>query len=403
MPYAKTNWNPGAAPGISAANLNNLETQYESAVADIVKDYGQSFEAVVTAFVGAGQFTAAGLIGLVGDDVFDGYYAYVMWDSGGAAAAPQGELRAITGFTAATGDVFHAAFTANLVATDVVLIIHPYIANLLGLTAARAGYLDNINQAGLLQVTAARAALLDQITAVRLAELDAANLPADVDAIVVGTSELKAVDNIALLDHFNRKGGVVPEADIWGVGGDAGFTVAMNVVDGEPSLVEVVTSGVIDELAYMNSNGVDGRVFSVNDDGITTVTFEARIKLLEATWTRFMIGLQELPLTVWAGVFASGAGFRCNGGVGATNIFAENEQAAATTTDTGIVQDTAWHKYRIVWTAASILYYIDDVLEATHVVVANIPTPPLLAGVLVYAGGAAVKHMRVDYIKVETS
>jgi len=50
-------------------------------------------------------------------------------------------------------------------------------------TAARAGYLDNINQAGLLQVTAARAALLDQITALRMAELDAANIPADVDKI----------------------------------------------------------------------------------------------------------------------------------------------------------------------------------------------------------------------------
>ncbi len=51
------------------------------------------------------------------------------------------------------------------------------------LSAARAAYLDNINQAGLLQVTAARAALLDQITALRLAELDAANVPADVDTL----------------------------------------------------------------------------------------------------------------------------------------------------------------------------------------------------------------------------
>ena len=60
------------------------------------------------------------------------------------------------------------------------------------LTAARAGYLDNINQAGLLQVTAARAALLDQITAARLAELDAANIPADTDPKVMGRSQIKA-------------------------------------------------------------------------------------------------------------------------------------------------------------------------------------------------------------------
>ena len=35
MPYTKTTWNAGAAPGISAANLNNLETQYDAAAADL--------------------------------------------------------------------------------------------------------------------------------------------------------------------------------------------------------------------------------------------------------------------------------------------------------------------------------------------------------------------------------
>jgi hypothetical protein len=59
-------------------------------------------------------------------------------------------------------------------------------------TAARAAYLDNVNQAGLLQLTAARAALLDQITAARLAELDAANLPTDVDGIKAKTVNLPA-------------------------------------------------------------------------------------------------------------------------------------------------------------------------------------------------------------------
>ncbi|MDP2872771.1 MAG: hypothetical protein Q8P31_09570, partial [Bacillota bacterium] len=66
-------------------------------------------------------------------------------------------------------------------------------------TAARGGYLDNINQAGLLQVTAARAALLDQITALRLAELDAANIPADIDALLLRLTALRAgyLDNLS--------------------------------------------------------------------------------------------------------------------------------------------------------------------------------------------------------------
>ena len=64
------------------------------------------------------------------------------------------------------------------------------IPNLSTLSAARIGYLDNINQAGLLQVTAARAALLDQITAARMAELDAANIPADTDPKVMGRLQI---------------------------------------------------------------------------------------------------------------------------------------------------------------------------------------------------------------------
>lgn len=68
------------------------------------------------------------------------------------------------------------------------------------LTAARAGYLDNINQAGLLQVTAARAALLDQITALRLAELDAANIPADVDTILLDTQIRKVQSGIKAIN-----------------------------------------------------------------------------------------------------------------------------------------------------------------------------------------------------------
>ena len=35
MAYAKTTWNAGIAPGISAANLNNLETQYDEAVTEL--------------------------------------------------------------------------------------------------------------------------------------------------------------------------------------------------------------------------------------------------------------------------------------------------------------------------------------------------------------------------------
>ena len=37
MPYTKTTWVNGGAPPISQANLNNLETQYDEAIADLAR------------------------------------------------------------------------------------------------------------------------------------------------------------------------------------------------------------------------------------------------------------------------------------------------------------------------------------------------------------------------------
>jgi len=77
-------------------------------------------------------------------------------------------------------------------------------------TNARAGYLDNINQAGLLQLTADRAGYLDNLsagavalasvcTSTRLTELDAVNIPADVDTLLTRLSALRAgyLDNLS--------------------------------------------------------------------------------------------------------------------------------------------------------------------------------------------------------------
>lgn len=49
MAYTKTVWVSGLAPGIDAAELNNLETQYESALADGISDdvYAAGWDGVV--------------------------------------------------------------------------------------------------------------------------------------------------------------------------------------------------------------------------------------------------------------------------------------------------------------------------------------------------------------------
>ena len=75
----------------------------------------------VGSVAGAPTFTIASLAG-AGNDYYVGWYAYVVWDKGGAGAAPQGESKVITDYVSSTGTFSHAAFTAALEAGDKVLV-----------------------------------------------------------------------------------------------------------------------------------------------------------------------------------------------------------------------------------------------------------------------------------------
>ncbi len=93
-------------------------------------DYGLSFEGIVTTATSDVQFSASALAGK-GDGYFKGYYAYPIWDAGGAGAAPQGEHQLISAYTSIGGVFVHTAFTADLALTDKILIVHPAIAQIL--------------------------------------------------------------------------------------------------------------------------------------------------------------------------------------------------------------------------------------------------------------------------------
>ena len=62
-----------------------------------------------------------------GNEFFKDYVIYVVWDSGGVGAAPQGESTAVTAYTSSDGTFTHAVFTAPLAVGDEVLFIHPDI------------------------------------------------------------------------------------------------------------------------------------------------------------------------------------------------------------------------------------------------------------------------------------
>ena len=87
---------------------------------------GLSFFGQVEAVPGANQFTI-GRLGNMGTTSFVGWTAYVLWDAGGGAAAPQAESKLVTVYTNA-GVFTTAAFTAAVAAGDYILLLHPSVA-----------------------------------------------------------------------------------------------------------------------------------------------------------------------------------------------------------------------------------------------------------------------------------
>ena len=116
------------------------------------------------------HFRVAGLAGF-GDAYFaNNYRVYVVRDAAGGGAAPQGEMQPCSVYDSTDGIFTHTAFTVSLAVDDEVLLIHERVAEVADLvtaiaaiiayvdeletrlTAARAGYLDNINNADLVNL-----------------------------------------------------------------------------------------------------------------------------------------------------------------------------------------------------------------------------------------------------------
>jgi hypothetical protein len=86
-----------------------------------------AYLAPITTAANTTSFACTQLIGY-GNDYFANWYTYVVWDAGGASAAPQGEYKLITDYVSSTGTFTISAFTEPHVVTDKVMIVHPSIA-----------------------------------------------------------------------------------------------------------------------------------------------------------------------------------------------------------------------------------------------------------------------------------
>ena len=135
-----------------------------------LQSQGLAYYGKVTQVDDATHFRVAGLAGF-GDAYFaDNYRVYVVRDAAGGGAAPQTEMQPCTVYGSADGIFTHTAFTVMLAVDDEVLLLHERIAEVADLvtdiaviiayvdeletrlTAARAGYLDNIDNPDLANV-----------------------------------------------------------------------------------------------------------------------------------------------------------------------------------------------------------------------------------------------------------
>ena len=154
-----------------------------------------------------------------------------------------------------------------------------------------------------------------------------------------------------------------------------------------------IAGGADNGVARITTSGsislVLGKAFRV---GANTLTFEARVKMGAASPNAYKIGLGALNDSNNNNDYIGIA----NNAAGANFLARSSKASTVTSTDTGVVIDgTSWWKIKFVATSTSVLFYINDVLKATHTT--NIPIVNL--GVVFNLGNTT----DIDYVQVSSS
>lgn len=95
----------------------------------IKKGHGLFYQGKVTAINGTTGVTVASLSGF-GNDFFKNWFMFVVRDAGGASAAPQNELTAVSDYVSTTGAYTITAFTSPAAVGDTVQLVHPILGKM---------------------------------------------------------------------------------------------------------------------------------------------------------------------------------------------------------------------------------------------------------------------------------
>lgn len=214
---------------------------------------------------------------------------------------------------------------------------------------------------------------------------------------------LEILSPYALFYPFNHPQTAV-DADYWTVAGDAGgFTV--DVDDDEPPSRKLYADTAQNNDYYIHGDVKYNRLWNpVQSPKYSKTIFEARIKLLQTDAEIVLLfGLFEAGAfpTAYAEPAVDCAHFFYDHDTVATNFVCRTYDAAAEEqTDSTVAADTNYHVFRIEWTAASVLFYIDGVLVATHDT--TVPDSPMGSVALIRTenAGGAERAMDIEYIDV---
>jgi hypothetical protein len=219
-----------ATPVATAASVNQSGDCFPNIALSVALEVmrgGLSFFGIVTAIDGANhKFTIPAHTVLSQGTFIDGtapYRAFVMFDAGGAGAAPQGETQNVTGFVAATGEYTTDAFTTPVGIGDYVIIMHPRIAELADVRADVTAILGDTGTDGVVLANdAITSAKYDESTAfpIKSADADATQIArtgADSDTLETLSDEI-ATNATAIADVIDRIGAFTKSGGntVWG-------------------------------------------------------------------------------------------------------------------------------------------------------------------------------------------